>query len=276
VLAGYATPYDEGSPAADIPGLVRKFLKPSPKVLKGGASAYKALRAEGAEGAFTILRRIISRHKDESKALLEGLAEMQAKLGDGGVKYIARMARRLGSRSDITRAGQRFVMEAMRPKLAAAASGAAVKVEHSVEIALRGGKKQVRRFYDFVVDDVLYECKNWSIKNWTRFPPPLTNERLYRAYKTAREQFLRDLTNVGGDITKIRWVLPKDFLGRHGGALASDFSKLIESDKFRRYVGDEAAWRAAIARLGGQINPTTGKVVAGSTLSRISGIFVSP
>jgi hypothetical protein len=276
VLAGYATPYDEGSPAADIPGLLNKFLKPTKKTLEGGAGAYRALRSQGVEGAFTIIRRIVTRHKDESKALLDGLADLTEKVGPAGLVHVARMARRLGSNSPITRAGQRFVMQALRPRLAGAS---AVRIEQIVEISLQRTGKQVRRFYDFVArvggKDVHFECKNWSLKNWTPFPPRITNVRLYRAYRTAKEQFLRDLTQFGADPSQIRWILPKEFMtAANRTRLVADFTERVNSPTFRRYATSDAAYRTTMEALGATFD-ASGKRLTGATASKIGEIFLT-
>jgi hypothetical protein len=231
VLDAFGTPHDDGSPAADVPGAIRKFINPTRKALRGAKESYTALRTEMGRDAFQTVVRIARKEKANATAIFEGLSELAQKAGPDGVKHVARMARRLGARSPITRAGQRFVIQVMRPALANAKN---VQVEAIVRISKAG--KQVRRYYDLIIDGVHYECKNWI--GWATFPPSKLDVFRRRAFATAQEQFLRDIAYHGPDaLARLRWVVPKEFLAKHGAAMRTEMENLVRGGKLKKYMG---------------------------------------
>ncbi len=262
VLAGLATPFDEGAPAADVPGLVKKYLRFSKKRAEGAEAAYKALKTKGVGSPFSIIRRITKSKLDDNPKLaeemLDGLSELSRKALNA--EAMPAMARRLGSARGLTKSAQQFVMKAMRTKVGGAEK-IGVEVFERIEVA---GGKNVRRFYDFVVQQgtnlIRYEVKNWKLSSFTPFPPRAGSDA-YKAWRTARVQFMRDMINLGSTPGQVKWVFPKSFLDAHKTALAKEFMDSINSTKFRQVIGKAGSERyeAIIRGLGGAIDPRTGK-----------------
>jgi hypothetical protein len=167
--------------------------------------------------------------------IYRGLDEMLVKLGHEGIPHVAAMAKRLGSWRPGVRRGQRFVLEFLLTQLSKAGN---VEVEKYVPMMLKGGTKQVRRFYDLVLrigDDLIHiECKAWDVTKWGTFPPSkATSPILRREWLSAREQFVRDIAHHGAQsVEALRWVLPKAFLEKHGQRMADEFASLLSSRRF--------------------------------------------
>jgi hypothetical protein len=265
VLDGLATPFNEGSPAAEVPGSLGKlFQKLSDARAAGVKAAYKSLKAKGVANPFLIVKRIAKGGADDSAALademMDGLFELSKKALN--TDAMQAMARRLGSKRPLTKTAQRFVMKAMRTKIVSAEK---IGVEIFERIDVAGGRN-VRRFYDFVVqkgtDLIRYEVKNWKLSTFTPFPPSGGSDA-FKAWGTARTQFMRDMINLGATPKQIKWVFPKAFLDAHKDAMAKEFVNSINSTKFQRMIGKANGgterYGDIIRGLGGTVDPKTGR-----------------
>jgi hypothetical protein len=165
-------------------------------------------------------------------AIYGSIDDFAQKFGSVALHEIAKLAKRLASRSKNTRVGERFVVEFLSSKLATARS---VAVERYQAIIIKGGQK-VRRYYDLVIDNIFFELKNWDPKAWPTFPPSGKN----RAWDTARTQWLRDMRFHGVNApTQLRWVFPKEFLAKFPkSVIAKEFAALLNSSRFKAYCKD--------------------------------------
>lgn len=88
--------------------------------------------------------------KGDSPAVFERLKI----LDDLGSANLSGMARRLASRAGFVRTGEEFVLRVLA---SVAKPGATVRIEEFT-LAVQGTKRPLRRFYDFVLNGVRYEC----------------------------------------------------------------------------------------------------------------------
>jgi hypothetical protein len=177
----------------------------------------------GALRARTVSARIMRYFGTDSPAVFAGL---QA-LDDIGSANISRLARALGSRARFVREGSRFVLQAL---LRSAKKGQAVEIEKFVRLTVGGVKRPLRRFYDFVIDGVRYECKRWS------FTPPASTFFQRRAVNAANEQWIRDLADIARSsgpreiARQLRWIFPK---GLNPTAVRDHFLNVLKDRAIR-------------------------------------------
>ena len=145
----------------------------------------------------------------------------------------------MASRAGFVRTGEEFVLRVLA---SVAKPGATVRIEEFTRLAVQGTKRPLRRFYDFVLNGVRYECKRWT------FTPPGSGFFQQRAVRAANEQWIRDLAHVAQTegtsaiAVRLRWVFPEAL---NAAQVRNHFVTILQDPaikaKLTKYLGNNQA-----------------------------------